>query len=398
MMNRTNLPQATRPRSSVAWLFLILVPVAIVLIHFDVLSFGTQPDSKIVAPLENSPAGPVQPLGVADAASNSTDQQTTDRVTGDGDNRNDEEEDEAVAKAQRKLLVGSDVATETHTCESDKHAVDDDGKSCMTDLEYKLFRSVIYVVDRPNIRYMVCAIPKNGCTYHLALINRIYGEENFESTGVVHDVERKKLYKLSTRGTEKAAQMLANSSIPKYAVVRNPLQRTMSAYLNKVEAFLPEKDRTVESFHAWVYREFPKGMPLDRSWKGMNPHWLPQMQFCGFSVRDVHSYFKIFRVEEPADYVSFIYKHVPKEYLENGWSQENNLSFHDYVLGPRERTEGTSEKFLKYFNDLEVFDHVVRVLDNDINAFGYQEDVKRLRESVKNRINMQNEDEGEELD
>lgn len=380
--------------------------MAIVLIHFDVLSFGTQPDSTIVAPIEKSSTNSAQSEAVMDAGSNSADQQSTDRATdgevddgaGGGVDKVDETERSGTDSGGRKLLVGTDVATQTHTCEGDKHAVDDDGKPCIEDLEYRLYRSVIYVVDRPNIQYMVCAIPKNGCTYHLALINRIYGEQNFESTGIVHDIERKRVYRLSARGTEKAARMLVNSSIPKYAVVRNPLQRTMSAYLNKVEAFLPEKDHTVENFHAWVYKEFPKDMPLDRSWKGMNPHWVPQTQFCGFNVRDVHTYFKIFRVEEPEDYVDFIYKYVPEEYLKDGWSGEDNLSFRDYVLGPRTRTEGTSEKFLKYFSSLEVFDHMAQVLSDDIKAFGYQEEVEQLRASVKDRVEMQNEDEGEELD
>lgn len=378
-MGRGSIGTATRTHSSVTWLFLILLPVAIVLIHFDVLSFHTQPDSNIITPAKNTSQDSLPPISAPD-------------------NSVHEKDDGYTANTKRKLLVGSDVAEETHTCESAKNAVDDDGNSCMPDLQYRLFRSVIYVVDKPGITYMVCAIPKNGCTYHLAIINRIYGEEDFESTGVVHDVERKKNYKLSARGTDLAARMLVNASIPKYAVVRNPLQRLVSAYLNKVEAFMPENEHTVDNFHKWIYKEFPKDMSLDRSWEGMNPHWMPQMQFCGFNVRDVHTYFKIFRVEEPEDYVNFIYKHVPEEYLKDGWSPENNLSFREYVLGPRERTEGTSEKFLKYFNNLEVFDHVSKVLADDITSLGYQQDVKRLRDSVKERIMRQNADEGESLD
>lgn len=402
-----------KPRTSLGWLFLVLVPVAIVLIHFDVLSFGTQPQSNFRDAADEA-ASVKQPVSAnVPVAGDGNAGALMEESIPEGDSPREEgvvkevapeglESDDAKAvsaKGSRKLLVGEDTATATHTCGNDMHAVDDDGNACMADLEYRLFRSVIYAVERPDVSYMVCAIPKNGCTYHLAMINRIYGEENYESTGVVHDKDRKnKYYKLSSRGNEKLARMLANTTIPKYLVVRNPLQRTMSAYLNKVEAFLPYEKRTVENFHEWVYKEFPKNMPIDRSWYGMNPHWIPQMEFCGFKVRDVHSYFKVFRVEEPQDYVEFMYKIIPEKYLQDGWAKEANISFREHVLGPRTRTEGTSEKFLKYFNNLEVFDHLARVLSLDIESFGYHDDVKRLRESVKERMRQLSMDEDDDLD
>lgn len=285
-----------------------------------------------------------------------------------------------------KVLVGDTTASASRSCEGEEHAVDDDGKSCLSDLQWLITRSVIYVAEKPPINYMVCAIPKNGCTYHLAMINRIHGEAAYETTRVVHDVNRKNVYRLAARDTATIAAMLANSSIPKYIVVRNPLQRTMSAYLNKVEFFLPEEQRTVENFHKWIYKEFPKDLPVDRSWFGVNPHWMPQLEFCGFRVRDVHTYFKVFKVEDPKEYVDFMYNIIPDEYLRDGWAKDENLSFRAYVLGPRKRTEGTTDKFQKYWNNLEVFDHMTRVLSMDIEMLGYVEEVERMRETVKQNL------------
>ena len=284
------------------------------------------------------------------------------------------------------LRVGEGVASASRTCEGEKHAVDDDGKPCMPDLQWAISRSLIYVAEKPPVNYMVCAIPKNGCTYHLAMINRIMGEEDYEATGVVHDIERKSVYKLAARDTPTVARMLSNASIPKYLIVRNPLQRTMSAYLNKVETFAPENERTVENFHKWIYKEFPKGLPVDRSWYGMNPHWMPQMQFCGFKTRDVHSYFKVFKVEKPKEYVDYMYKIIPDEYMRDGWATSENLSFRDHVLGPRTRTEGTTDKFYKYWNKIEVFDHMTRVLSWDIESLGYKEEVAKMRESLVQKL------------
>lgn len=367
---------SNQPRSSLFWFVVILIPAAWVVIQYDVLSLGVNTPSAdgSFAASETTAHRPA-PAPV----------QAVERPQASVSEKTERYELPETWQSSGTPLVGETTASSSRTCEGELHAVDDDGKPCMNDLQWAILRSVIYVADKQPINYMVCAIPKNGCTYHLAMINRIMGETAYEATGVVHDIGRKNVYKLAARDTPTVARMLANESIPKYLVVRNPLQRTMSAYLNKVERFRPEAERTVENFHKWVYTEFPKGLPIDRSWFGMNPHWMPQMQFCGFKTRDVHSYFKVFKVENPKEYVDFMYKIIPDEYLRDGWAKEENLSLRDHVLGPRTRTEGTTDKFQKYWDDLEVFDHMTRVLSLDIKMLGYEQDVAKMRESLKRK-------------
>lgn len=266
-----------------------------------------------------------------------------------------------------------------YTCEDSTHAIDpSSGKPCVN-FQKVLKPSLIYVADDSS--YMVCAIPKNGCSYHLALMNRIAGVKNYESMYEIHDKERKGVIKLISRSTEEIVSLLRNENLPKYLVVRNPLRRTLSAYLDKVYNHLPDEKRKPEHFHAWVYEEFPK-VRMATEWVGINPHWRSQLQFCGFRVKDVHTYFKRFRVEQPEDYVDFLYRFIPSNFLKDGWRKEENLSFREHILGPRKRTTNTGNKFAQFFSRIEVFDHLALVLKEDIVTLGYSEEVKDMREEL----------------
>lgn len=96
--------------------------------------------------------------------------------------------------------------------------------------------------------------------------------------------------------------------------------------------------------------------------------------------------FKIFRVEEPEEYVEYLYSIIPEKYLRDGWGRKDNLSFRDHVLGPRKRTGNTNEKFERYFDNLEVFDHMAKILEQDIDVLGYRDEINELRANLKNRL------------
>lgn len=269
-------------------------------------------------------------------------------------------------------------------CESRQHAIATNGTPCI-DLKRAMVGQLIYITDTDKAKYLYCGIPKNGCTYHLALQNRLYGEDDYEAPYVVHNKSVKWYKSMFKQESEEIARMLTNSSMPKYLVVRNPLRRTLSAYLDKVQSNFPEENWSVELFHKWVYEQFPKTGPAGGRWLRINPHWRPQLEFCGYKVRDIQTYFKVFRVEEPQEYVDFLYEIVPDEFLSAGWGKGRNISFREHALGPRRRTGNTDDKFLKYYNKLEVFDHIAHVLQHDIRVLGYSDEVARLRESVKKR-------------
>lgn len=265
------------------------------------------------------------------------------------------------------------------TCQSGKYAFDSNKNACM-DLTWTTNDQVVFASEAQNVTYLYCGIPKNGCTYHLGLIYRIAGDPEYNEGGAsVHSPLKKILYRLSQKEPERIKHLLTDPSVPKYMVVRNPIIRTLSAYLDKVEPRLAEENQTAESFRDWVYREFkPPGEITDVP---VNPHWRPQTQFCGFNVRDVYTYFTMFRTEQPEEFVDFVYNIVPSQYLGDGWGSRN-LSFHESVLGPRERTGNTEAHVANYFSDIDMFDYLANSLSEDIVRLNYSADVKQLRDGI----------------
>lgn len=182
---------------------------------------------------------------------------------------------------------------------------------------------------------------------------------------VVHSAFRKRKARLEGRGAREIAGVLKDGRVAKYAVVRNPLVRTLSAFLDKVGG-------DVGAFQKWVRREFAGGGKLD-------PHWRAQVEFCGFRVRDVGKYLKVFRAEQAGEYVRFLEKVLPAEFLRDGWGGRRNVSFGEFVLGPRERTGFTESVFWRYFNSVDVFDFLSERLEEDIRLLGYGKDVRDMR-------------------
>lgn len=219
----------------------------------------------------------------------------------------------------------------------------------------------------------------------------------YESAVTIHNKETKYNHSIVRLSSEAIATYLKNENFPKYLVIRNPIARILSAYLDKVQPWLSVENRTVQHFETWIYQEFDPELPQDRDWSKTNPHWRPQVEFCGFKIRDVWSYFNVFRVEKPEEYVDFLYDIVPKKFLVDGWGKPSNFSFRDHVLGPRKRTGHTNEKVLKYFRSIAVFDHLAKKLEEDISTLGYNSEVAQLREDIL-EANAKKDDETDEND
>lgn len=272
------------------------------------------------------------------------------------------------------------------TCDDPNAFISQKGTPC-TNLQKFVTGLELYYVENPKVSYIYCSLPKNGCTYHVALMHWLRGDRHIIPgvNGEVHDVENKKKLFLELQSSEKIAAIFHNPSIPKYMVVRNPLHRTLSAYRNKVEPVLPAHERTVKSFHDWVYSMFD-GRRRNDAWSHVNPHWRPQTKLCGFNKRGIGSFFRVFRTEDPHAYVDYLYDIIPHEYLDTGWSKAQNQSLREFVLGPRVRTGNTTALFYKYFNDVHLFDHLAKELAEDIDSFGYREDVQQMRSAVVSNL------------
>lgn len=241
----------------------------------------------------------------------------------------------------------------------------------------------MFILDEPEIKYIYCSYPKNGCTYHIALMHWIRGNYNkMPGLGVIHRPNLKDEFRLEFEDAEKIARFLKTEHIQKYMVVRNPMERTLSAYLNKIEPTYPVSKRTVDSFHRWIYVTYRRRKPEDM-WEDTNMHWRPQTKTCGFSKKNLYKYFNIFRVDKAEDYVDFLYSFIPSRYLDNGWGTMRDLSYRDFILGPKTRTGNTSDLFKRYFNETFVFDYLAETLSSDIEMLGYQRETAEMRASIQ---------------
>lgn len=240
----------------------------------------------------------------------------------------------------------------------------------------------IYATDTPEITYLSCVPAKNGGTYHKSLMHRTRGVKDYDNVGSIHGVAGQSI-QIERWENDQIGRVFLNVSIPKYAVVRNPLMRTLSGYLNRVESQKSDPAKRVDAFKKWAYETFHSDWlgPMT-TWRSINQHWRPQIFSCGFQTFELNEHFQIFKFEESSTYVDYIYDHIPRKYLDSGWGHELNTSFRNFVLGPRIRTTGSADKVLDYYKDLDFFDHMAEALKDDIEVFGYEDEIARMRARI----------------
>lgn len=153
----------------------------------------------------------------------------------------------------------------------------------------------------PENRYLFAFVPKSACTNWKCVLRHEHGLEDYLNPRLAHDVKNGGLPYLSME--ENPWQYLRDPAVRKFASVRNPYTRALSAYLNKVEPFtrgggseqlrkgftkiyesielfrsqcLPEKPEVdFECFLTWLDMA-RAGDPFAR-----NLHWTPQTQIIG---------------------------------------------------------------------------------------------------------------------
>lgn len=85
--------------------------------------------------------------------------------------------------------------------------------------------------------FVFAYVPKIACTNWKSLLRYMAGHEDWLDSRRAHDKANGGLRYLDLQGSD--AALLDNPEIRKYAMVRDPYSRTLSAYLNKVESRLP---------------------------------------------------------------------------------------------------------------------------------------------------------------
>ncbi|MFT4851069.1 MAG: hypothetical protein ACI83B_003633 [Sediminicola sp.] len=78
--------------------------------------------------------------------------------------------------------------------------------------------------------------PKVACTNWKSIMRYLNGGDDYLSAALAHDRTRSGLTFLSEIG--EPLKYLQDPKVPKYAFVRNPYSRVLSAYLNKIEPYV----------------------------------------------------------------------------------------------------------------------------------------------------------------
>lgn len=114
-----------------------------------------------------------------------------------------------------------------------------------------IHRNFIYNEDSEII---FAYVPKVACTNWKSLLRYMAGHEDWLDSKLVHDKVAGGLRYLDLNGAD--ADLLSCPEIRKYAVVRDPYSRVLSAYLNKVESRLaPKSEALVEDHFHTVVRD-----------------------------------------------------------------------------------------------------------------------------------------------
>ena len=106
------------------------------------------------------------------------------------------------------------------------------------------YRNFIYNAERG---FVFAYVPKVACTNWKSLLRYMAGHDDWLDNKLAHDKVNGGLVYLDPEGED--AEILADPGIRKYAMVRDPYSRILSAYLNKVENRLPPRPETEGEDH-----------------------------------------------------------------------------------------------------------------------------------------------------
>ena len=134
------------------------------------------------------------------------------------------------------------------------------------------YKNFIYLEDQG---FVFAYVPKVACTNWKSLLRYMGGYEDWTDNRLAHNKVEGGLRYLDLSGSD--AALLSDPGIKKYAMVRDPFARTLSAYLNKIESRLPLISESTNEYFVQVVRAID-----DYRMAYLDPQAHPKVSFTTF--------------------------------------------------------------------------------------------------------------------
>ncbi|KAK4529291.1 hypothetical protein CCYA_CCYA01G0148 [Cyanidiococcus yangmingshanensis] len=172
-------------------------------------------------------------------------------------------------------------------------------------VEQKL--SYVGVIVFPKEKRLLCSIPKAACTNLRAFalrkqLNVRLDPSDAQNFTYIHPVSKRFLLQLGSLSDEQVQYALTHPDWRYAAVVRHPLSRLLSAYLDKVVGQRelwrrPLQRQPVQSFEHFVRILEDVARRYRKNWDWVDEHWRPQSGFCLFRFLPRELYDYVVKVE-----------------------------------------------------------------------------------------------------
>lgn len=164
------------------------------------------------------------------------------------------------------------------------------------------YKNFIYMEDR---NFIFAYVPKVACTNWKSLLRYMAGVDDWLNTKLAHDKKNGGLRYLDLNEANDAA-LLKSDNIKKFAMIRDPYSRILSAYLNKIESRLPLTSDTGNANHDYFryvtfkidefrktyldLNSYPKitfevfllWLKCGKDWETSDEHWATQVKLLRY--------------------------------------------------------------------------------------------------------------------
>jgi len=227
----------------------------------------------------------------------------------------------------------------------------------------------------PDAKLAFCGIPKAGITQWLQFLRFTFGAKDYQSNP--HYKRDKEALRFDSMRPEVQISILKDPSWTRAVFIREPAERLLSAYLDKVQRqeniTFPE---FIEAIAATQDAKAAKGML-----KTINPHWRSQAFSCGLSHMMPHFNF-VASLDNAANHTKALLKQVGLWDIYGRYyrtsKKENLIGQHSEMILPPASTEPATHGFQQKLVDTTGHNKGSSKMLNDFYTPDLMEKVKTL--------------------